>query len=64
MAAKTTKKLTVTSMFLEISYKCSLGCYAKDSIKKLIFKLLGTRKYSLRGYILGVLTHTTALDRL
>ena len=26
--------------------------------------LLGTRKYPLRGYILGVLTHTTALDRL
>ena len=23
-----------------------------------------TRKYLLRGYILGVLTHTTALDRL
>ena len=23
-----------------------------------------TRKYPLRGYILGVLTHTTALDRL
>ena len=22
-----------------------------------------TRKYPLRGYILGVLTHTTALDR-
>ena len=26
--------------------------------------LLSTRKYPLRGYILGVLTHTTALDRL
>ena len=23
-----------------------------------------TKKYPLRGYILGVLTHTTALDRL
>ena len=23
-----------------------------------------TRKYPLRGYLLGVLTHTTALDRL
>ena len=23
-----------------------------------------TRKYPLRGYILGVLTHTTALDQL
>ena len=26
--------------------------------------LVVTRKYPLRGYILGVLTHTTALDRL
>ena len=38
--------------------------------KKIIFeqekpKVLDlTRKYPLRGYILGVLTHTTALDRL
>ena len=28
------------------------------------FNLFVTRKYSLRGYILGVLTHTTALDQL
>ena len=28
------------------------------------FIILITRKYPLRGYILGVLTHTTALDRL
>ena len=27
-------------------------------------KVLNTRKYPLRGYILGVLTHTTALDQL
>ena len=27
-------------------------------------KYIYTRKYTLRGYILGVLTHTTALDRL
>ena len=26
--------------------------------------IVDTRKYPLRGYILGVLTHTTALDRL
>ena len=26
--------------------------------------IIFTRKYLLRGYILGVLTHTTALDRL
>ena len=29
----------------------------------LFIKILLTRKYPLRGYILGVLTHTTALDR-
>ena len=28
------------------------------------FKHKITRKYPLRGYILGVLTHTTTLDRL
>ena len=27
-------------------------------------KLFITKKYPLRGYILGVLTHTTTLDRL
>ena len=27
-------------------------------------EIVNTRKYPLRGYILGVLTHTTALDRL
>ena len=27
------------------------------------FKYLVARKYPLRGYILGVLTHTTAWDR-
>ena len=31
-------------------------------VTKTIFIL--TRKYPLRGYILGVLTHTTALDQL
>ena len=30
----------------------------------LIAKSIFTRKYPLRGYFLGVLTHTTALDRL
>ena len=29
-----------------------------------LFLLCVTRKYLLREYILGVLTHTTALDRL
>ena len=32
-------------------------------VKTVIF-LFDTRKYPLRGYILGVLTHTTAWDRL
>ena len=27
-------------------------------------KYISTRKYPLRGYILGVLTHTTAWDRI
>ena len=31
---------------------------------KHISKIRCTRKYPLRGYILGVLTHTTALDRI
>ena len=31
---------------------------------KVLRKIFYTRKYPLRGYILGVLTHTTALDRL
>ena len=39
-----------------------------DKLDKFFFsqgsKLDITRKYLLRGYILGVLTHTTALDRL
>ena len=29
-----------------------------------VFKIVFTRKYPLRGYILGVLKHTTALDQL
>ena len=29
-----------------------------------LMNYLDTRKYPLRGYILGVLAHTTALDRL
>ena len=33
-------------------------------ISKRDVTLAFTRKYPLRGYILGVLTHTTALDRL
>ena len=31
--------------------------------EKLVVLLLVTSKYPLRGYILGVLTHTTAWDR-
>ena len=29
---------------------------------QIVLKIGMTRKYPLRGYILGVLTHTTALD--
>ena len=29
-----------------------------------ILEMFATRKYPLRGYFLGVLTHTTAWDRL
>ena len=36
----------------------------KELNSNLRIKLINTRKYPLRGYILGVLTHTTALDRL
>ena len=36
----------------------------KMLIQKSVELHINTRKYPLRGYILGVLTHTTALDRL
>ena len=53
-----------------MSEKCSLtiqneifiGC--KNIRKKLLLLLFITRKYPLREYSLGVLTHTTAWDRL
>ena len=35
-----------------------------ENFIELVLVLVLTRKYPLRGYILGVLTHTTALDRL
>ena len=36
-----------------------------EEVKSFVhFKIYNTRKYPLRGYILGALTHTTALDRL
>ena len=31
---------------------------------QIVLRIGMTRKYPLRGYILGVLKHTTALDRL
>ena len=36
---------------------------AYGNITILMMSFYTTRKYPLRGYILGVLTHTTALDR-
>ena len=43
-------------------FYCSPGASLK--IQVCVYKFSITRKYSLRGYILGVLTHTTAWDRL
>ena len=39
---------------------------ASSFLKKVmtLTKYINTRKYPLRGYFLGVLTHTTAWDRL
>ena len=42
----------------------TLACRISYKPNQTIFKLsIYTRKYPLRGYILGVLTHTTAWDR-
>ena len=36
--------------------------FSNDLLLLGVFEIRITRKYPLRGYILGVLTHTTALD--
>ena len=43
--------------------KMSIGTYTQTD-RLLDFVIYNTRKYPLRGYILGVLTHTTAWDPL
>ena len=43
-------------VYIQVNCGAEFLCY----ISSLVF----TRKYQLRGYILGVLTHTTALDQL
>ena len=43
-------------------FYCCPGASLK--IQVCVYKFSITRKNSLRGYILGVLTHTTAWDRL
>ena len=43
-------------------YGLTSGIEISNIVSKIMY--LKTRKYPLRGYILGVLTHTTALDRL
>ena len=45
-------------------HKDALRLILKILISKLQLEIYFTRKYPLRGYILGVLTHTTALDQL
>ena len=57
------------SIFLRIHYKIKLISFQKKSVSLLyssllIWSLVKTRKYLLGKYILGVLTHTTALDQL
>ena len=44
-----------------VSFRISLVLFKKSQI---VAFYDSTRKYPLRRYILGVLTHTTALDRL
>ena len=49
----------ITQFFIK-SYTLSTGWVIPDP--KFSFLII-TRKYPLRGYVLGVLTHTTAWDR-
>ena len=54
-----------TPLFLLVKkFKLSDRSWIQEEMHKLLLLFLNTRKYPLRGYILGVLTHTTALDRL
>ena len=53
-----------STLMLGRSHWMVLQFHLKLSHCTVIIHLEKTRKYPLRGYILGVLTHTTALDRL
>ena len=58
----------ISCLWAEIKYLKSAGTPISklnpDMILQSEMKLYFTRKYLLRGYFLGVLTHTTAWDRL
>ena len=49
---------------LEVAHKNANTVKQGKSAYFLPILIVVTRKYPLRGHILGVLTHTTALDRL
>ena len=51
----------IETLFFSIQDKCFDQNYRGMSQTLVLYH---TRKYPLRGYILGVLTHTTALDQL
>ena len=55
-------------LYFGVFCKIFVGKLMKEKFKYFVaacFVILAiTRKYPLRGYILGVLTHTTAWDRL
>ena len=46
------------------TFEENLEYLSNVSFSNTFFYLVITRKYPLRGYILGVLAHTTALERL
>ena len=59
---ETNKKGEIWNVFIPwTSYTMARNRFFSSLI---IWNSVSTRKYPLRGYILGVLTHTTALDRL
>ena len=55
-------KLVLILTVLKVKFDCISYTLAKAGYIDLA--VLYTRKYPMRRYILGVLTHTTALDRL
>ena len=47
-----------------IECELDIGIHIQSPLVIVYLLIVDTRKYLLRGYILGVLTHTTAWDRL